>query len=815
MVIYIIVVLGILWGGRCCSFRQRIPWFEALGRVDRGFDIEDFAGIEFDLADRVEIPESAHAISKKVAGLIKGLLAAEIIRPSTSPRASPIVIVRKSNGVDTRLCIDYKLVNNLTRLMVYPMPLISDLLDNLDKALWYCLLGMTSGFWVVPMTDRAREISAFITSFGLFEGSRMLFGLKNVPQIYQRLVDNALSYIDDITIAAESWDQMCQRLEDLLEACDKWNLSIRVTKSFWGMDKVGYLGHRVSIGGLEANPKDLKSLTDLSFPGSLRSMQSFLDSLNYYSRFIEDYAIYASILYELREVEFAELEKRSDLRNIMDQNDPIARDHGPPELPLAESVDESFDGFARVKRGGGTFIAIVWSLPGWEVVKARSGYLESLAVNEAKYNGLILGLEMLENLDHKRLVVYGDSNFVIRQRKALDRLRKWSDHELVHVKRDWNRSTDSLASAVLQRQGGTEVQKGPGYQDLVTFNRLDEILIPRIEKPVVRVAAVTTRGSQEEEVWIAGMKKYLSGAITDLTQAEARSYGKIAADYEVDEQDLLFYCLPTPRSGDDRDRLLRLVVPETLQSDVLHHYHTTLEGGHQGRYVGECVGCETGKGKPVIRGESSGNLQATFPFQIIAIDHIPSLPRSHKGNTELLIWVDLFTEYVIATASSSRSAQTVAESTRLDLGFGYLDRVREGYARKLAHLWHGPFRVANNINEFRIKLEIAGTGYQIFPVIHVSKLKLVKDFPDRPRVELTVNESDRFDFDEIVLPEDGWVPDLGADEYEVERISDVRRYDDPTWVDEADLNLGAMLNAFLRERANRNRFNVMQSHEEM
>ncbi|OWZ09794.1 reverse transcriptase [Phytophthora megakarya] len=126
------------------------------------------------------------------------------------------------------------------------------------------------------------------------------------------------------------------------------------------------------------------------------------------------------------------------------------------------------------------------------------------------------------------------------------------------------------------------------------------------------------------------------------------------------------------------------IVPETLQSDVLHHYHTTLEGGHQGggrtyqrirdhfhwrglyrsvqQYVGECVDCETGKGKPVIRGESSGNLQATYLFQIIAMEHIPSLPRSHKGNTELLIWVDLFTGYVIAKASSSRSVQTVAES---------------------------------------------------------------------------------------------------------------------------------------------------------
>ncbi|OWZ04849.1 reverse transcriptase [Phytophthora megakarya] len=80
----------------------------------------------------------------------------------------------------------------------------------------------------------------------------------------------------------------------------------------------------------------------------------------------------------------------------------------------------------------------------------------------------------------------------------------------------------------------------------------------------------------------------------------------------------------------------------------------------------------------------------------------------------------------------------------------------------------------DRINEFSVKLEIAGTGYQTFPVVHVSKLKLVKDFPDRPRVELTVDEADCLDFDEILLSEDSWVPDQEADEYEVERISDVR-----------------------------------------
>ncbi|OWY95807.1 reverse transcriptase [Phytophthora megakarya] len=330
---------------------------------------------------------------------------------------------------------------------------------------------------------------------------------------------------------------------------------------------------------------------------------------------------------------------------------------------------------------------------------------------------------------------------------------------------------------------------------------------------------------------------------------------------------------------------MRLVVPETLQSDVLHHYHTTLEGGHQGvgrtyqlirdhfhwrglyrsvqRYVGECVDCETGKGRPVIRGESPGNLQATYPFQIIAMDHIPSLPRSHKENT--MIWVDLFTAYVITKASSYRSAKTVAESYEecVFRRFGASEMIRHD---REPGFMSDFFRAFNKILGQRQRATMAyrpqanGTAERMVQTATRTLKMFVRDldqknwdeyaerltfaintahdrirgdtphyldFPDRPRVELTVDEADRLDFDEFLLPEDSWVLDLGADEYEVERISDVRSgkktrfgriyreflvhwtgYDEPTWVDEADLNCGAILNAFLRERANRNRFNV-------
>ncbi|GMG15734.1 unnamed protein product [Phytophthora fragariaefolia] len=121
------------------------------------------------------------------------------------------------------------------------------------------------------------------------------------PDLIKPSVLGQRSYIDDILVTAGSWDLLCDRVEDLLDACHRWNLSISVVKKFWGKSKVEYLGHQVSSSRLEANPKALAALTDLPFPQSLRSMQSFLGSLNYYSRFIEDYAIYATVLYELRD----------------------------------------------------------------------------------------------------------------------------------------------------------------------------------------------------------------------------------------------------------------------------------------------------------------------------------------------------------------------------------------------------------------------------------------------------------------------------------------------------------------------------------
>ena len=77
----------------------------------------------------------------------------------------------------------------------------------------------------------------------------------------------------------------------------------------------------------------------------------------------------------------------------------------------------------------------------------------------------------------------------------------------------------------------------------------------------------------------------------------------------------------------------------------------------------------------------------------------------------------------------------------------YLDRVKEGYAMKLAHMWYGLFLGDRECGELAVRLEVHVTPYRLFPIVHISKLKLIHSFPDRPVARLKMENNERVDFD--------------------------------------------------------------------
>ncbi|OWY90176.1 hypothetical protein PHMEG_00041818 [Phytophthora megakarya] len=145
---------------------------------------------------------------QKLYELLKGLLKAGLIAFSDSPWASPIVIVLKKNGEDIRQCIDYKM-DTVTAIMEYAMPLVDDLLTELESYLWFSFLDTASGFWAILMTMRVRKVSEFVCTLGHLEWLRMPFRLKNAPMIYQRMLNKAFLKVDGtISLNVCKWQRL-------------------------------------------------------------------------------------------------------------------------------------------------------------------------------------------------------------------------------------------------------------------------------------------------------------------------------------------------------------------------------------------------------------------------------------------------------------------------------------------------------------------------------------------------------------------------------------------------------------------------------
>ena len=124
--------------------------------------------------------------------LLDDMLRKEIVTPSQSPWASPVVLVRKKDG-STRFCVDYRKVNAVTRKDAYPLPRIDTTLDTLAGSKWFSTLDLLSGYWQVEVDPTDPEKTAFCMPTGLFECKVMPFGLCNAPATFQRLMDMILA----------------------------------------------------------------------------------------------------------------------------------------------------------------------------------------------------------------------------------------------------------------------------------------------------------------------------------------------------------------------------------------------------------------------------------------------------------------------------------------------------------------------------------------------------------------------------------------------------------------------------------------------
>ena len=271
--------------------------------------------MEVDTGDAVHkrqpVRRMPFAVRQEVANQLRDMQQSGVIRSSSGPWASPVVMVRKKDG-SHRFCIDYRHLNSVTKPDLYPLPRIDDLLDQLGNSRFFSTLDLASGYWQVRVHPESVEKTAFITPQGLFQFRVMPFGLMNAPSMFQRLLHRVLMglnpdhgpdfvvvYIDDVLVFSRTLSEHLKHLELVIAHLQEAGLKLKPTKCPFICQEVEYLGHIITPSGLKPTSRLVAAVAEFPVPRNVREVRQFLGLSSYYRRFIPEFARIAKPLHEL------------------------------------------------------------------------------------------------------------------------------------------------------------------------------------------------------------------------------------------------------------------------------------------------------------------------------------------------------------------------------------------------------------------------------------------------------------------------------------------------------------------------------------
>lgn len=380
----------------------------------------------------------------KIEKSLRELIARDVLEPIDHAEwGTPLVPILKPNG-ELRICGDYKVtINKYLCDFKYPLPLIDEIFASLQGGELFSKLDLSSAYNQLILDEKSQLLCTWSTHIGTLKMKRLPFGVKTAAAIFQKTMENLLRdipfvvvYQDDITISGENMSQHICNLKAVLNKLMAAGLKLNLSKCEFFQSKISYLGFTIDKFGLSKNKERIESVLKAPIPQDVSELRAFLGMVNYYSKFIENFANKMVPLYHLLQKNV----KYEWSTNCQDAYEEIKRDitsdkvlvHFNPKLPIVLTTDASNKAVAGIlshvyKNNDLRPIAFVSKA----LSKAEQNYStiekEALAIVfcVTKLKQYLIGNNFTLKTDHKPLIsIFGENKGLPLMAAA--RVQRWA-----------------------------------------------------------------------------------------------------------------------------------------------------------------------------------------------------------------------------------------------------------------------------------------------------------------------------------------------------------------------------------------------------
>ncbi|KAG7310665.1 hypothetical protein JYU34_003468 [Plutella xylostella] len=601
---------------------------------------------------------------EKVRDMITDLLDNDVIRPSTSAYASPIVLVRKKSG-EFRLCIDYRALNKKTIKENYPMPLIDDQLDILAGNQFYTTLDLASGYYQIGIRESDKYKTAFVTPDGHFEFNRMPFGLANAPATFQRIMNQvlgtarhkeALAYLDDVIIPSKDIEEGMARLESVLELFLNAGLTLNLSKCFFFGRKVDYLGFEVSAEGIRPGSRKIEAVERFPTPENQHNVRQFLGLASFFRRFVPGFSVIAKPMTQLLKKDAKWVwgpEQETAFRSLQKA---LAEK---PTLALYNPQAETELHTDACKIG---VAGILLQRDRENVLKPIAYFSRQTTPEEQNYSSYDLEtLAVVSSLQKFRVYLIGvpftivtDCNSLratFQKRDMLPRVARWWEQMQEYNFCIEYRPGKSMAHVdALSRN--PILGSPPISYDVLTVNDSNWLVtVQDADDEVQRIIGILNNSELTDVVDIKTNYKVKNGKLFRITPQGDRWVVPKGVRWQVVKQ--------------NHDDIGHFALDKTLEKISSNYWFPKMRHFIK-KYVNSCLECAYSKSSG---GKRPGLLhpieKVNTPFDTIHTDHVGPFVRSSKGNIYILVLIDAFTRYIylkpVKNTKSSTSIRVFRE----------------------------------------------------------------------------------------------------------------------------------------------------------